>query len=290
MSFTDCPSMSFEMNYIYPDLIISYIISSAAGRPGTVVCIQYHKKKLFLTIADPFADVGQISSSVSQPTLSNTGQGSGHQEPMLFVPQSTAPSSPVSQSASFPVISEAAVTGSSNNGASPPQPPQLNPTTNISNPYSLSGGSRSRPQYAANPQMFPTAPSSSMPPMFAPGQSPSMSAPPTSTPVIQPQTIQSTLPPSVSSQSIMPPSFDQLASTPPPPTTNNNTQQNIYQPLTPHWFYCKVLADNKSLWCPFSYIDSANLENAALSGSFERLNQIGIRMGTGGGFHRYLML
>uniref|UniRef100_H2YTI4 DDHD domain-containing protein n=1 Tax=Ciona savignyi TaxID=51511 RepID=H2YTI4_CIOSA len=36
-----------------------------------------------------------------------------------------------------------------------------------------------------------------------------------------------------------------------------------YQAVTAHWFYCKVLSDTNQQWCPFSYVDSQSLENAA---------------------------
>ena len=144
-----------------------------------------------------------------------------------------------------------------------PQPISSSPGS-IGNPYALSGGSgqRSRPQYATNPQMFPTAQPVSMPPMFSPTEA---FTGPTSAPVLPEQTSMHTVSPPMSSQTIMPPSFDRLASSA-PPTSPNLQHQNVYQPVVPHWFYCKVLADNKSLWCPFSLMDSGNLERAAISG------------------------
>lgn len=43
---------------------------------------------------------------------------------------------------------------------------------------------------------------------------------------------------------------------------------NHYEPVQPHWFYCKVVED-KELWMPFSALDSANLEEVYNSGKIK---------------------
>ncbi|KAG1670494.1 SEC23-interacting protein [Nymphon striatum] len=40
---------------------------------------------------------------------------------------------------------------------------------------------------------------------------------------------------------------------------------NIYRPVTKHWFYCQLI-ESKSVWFPFSLLDSLSLEEAFLSG------------------------
>lgn len=41
--------------------------------------------------------------------------------------------------------------------------------------------------------------------------------------------------------------------------------QNQYEPVQPHWFYCKEVED-KQIWMPFSILDSAKLEEVYNSG------------------------
>lgn len=41
--------------------------------------------------------------------------------------------------------------------------------------------------------------------------------------------------------------------------------QNQYEPVQPHWFYCKEVED-KQIWMPFSVLDSAKLEEVYNSG------------------------
>uniref|UniRef100_A0A493TTB7 WWE domain-containing protein n=1 Tax=Anas platyrhynchos platyrhynchos TaxID=8840 RepID=A0A493TTB7_ANAPP len=41
---------------------------------------------------------------------------------------------------------------------------------------------------------------------------------------------------------------------------------NQYEPVQPHWFYCKEVED-KQVWMPFSILDSAKLEEVYNSGN-----------------------
>lgn len=41
--------------------------------------------------------------------------------------------------------------------------------------------------------------------------------------------------------------------------------QSQYEPVQPHWFYCKEVED-KQIWMPFSVLDSAKLEEVYNSG------------------------
>lgn len=40
---------------------------------------------------------------------------------------------------------------------------------------------------------------------------------------------------------------------------------NVYEPVQHHWFYCKQV-ESKSVWLPFSIIDSLQLEETYNSG------------------------
>ncbi|XP_008104997.1 SEC23-interacting protein isoform X2 [Anolis carolinensis] len=96
-------------------------------------------------------------------------------------------------------------------------------------------------------------------------------------PYITPPQLQQSQPPTQSIQPSPPVPPTQMYSTPPgslPPSTlppqasmsagalvkaPPNFLQNQYEPLQPHWFYCKEV-ENKELWMPFSLLDSAALE------------------------------
>lgn len=62
---------------------------------------------------------------------------------------------------------------------------------------------------------------------------------------------------------------------PPPPATTAGAivpagpmmpyNYNVYEAVQPHWFYCKQV-ESKSVWLPFSIIDSIQLEETYNSG------------------------
>ncbi|XP_029305414.1 SEC23-interacting protein isoform X2 [Cottoperca gobio] len=103
--------------------------------------------------------------------------------------------------------------------------------------------------------------------------SPYMPAPevlaPTHTPQQSPYTLgspQQTFPPSGPAFTKPPPTQFQA----PPPTATTagaivpagpmmQYNYNVYEPVQPHWFYCKQV-ESKSVWLPFSIIDSLQLE------------------------------
>lgn len=67
--------------------------------------------------------------------------------------------------------------------------------------------------------------------------------------------------------------------TPPPPASTAGAvvpagpmmplSYNVYEPVHPHWFYCKQV-ESKSIWLPFSIIDSLQLEETYNSGMSPR--------------------
>lgn len=51
----------------------------------------------------------------------------------------------------------------------------------------------------------------------------------------------------------------------PPPEPGEPDPAHGYEPVAPHWFYCKV-TDGRERWVPFSAQDSERLEEAQGSG------------------------
>jgi len=175
----------------------------------------------------------------STPATSNSKVITSVQhEPQLFVP----PASPVE-------VNKASVpTRASPVPSVPSLPPNEAPNFPKSNPYSraATGGHRPRPMFPSNQQFFqsPSAPPSSASPntqLPYHGTNPPVPIMELSKTANQPQpespTVATTTSPS-----------------PPPPTTSQ-----FYQPVAPHWFYCKN-AERSSMWSPFSLADSSKLE------------------------------
>lgn len=44
----------------------------------------------------------------------------------------------------------------------------------------------------------------------------------------------------------------------------------LYEPVSPHWFYCKII-DSKETWIPFNSEDSQQLEEAYGSGRIKMM-------------------
>lgn len=73
------------------------------------------------------------------------------------------------------------------------------------------------------------------------------------------------------------PPLTQVQAPPPPPTNTGGAvvpagpmmayTYNVYEPVHPHWFFCKQV-ESKSVWLPFSIIDSLQLEETYNSGIF----------------------
>lgn len=45
---------------------------------------------------------------------------------------------------------------------------------------------------------------------------------------------------------------------------------SLYEPVSPHWFYCKII-DSKETWIPFNSEDSQQLEEAYGSGRMKMM-------------------
>ncbi|NXX96586.1 S23IP protein, partial [Centropus bengalensis] len=105
------------------------------------------------------------------------------------------------------------------------------------------------PQQGYNPYRHTTL-SSRANPYLTPPQLQQSQAPPTSAPPAQVYPAQFPQPPS---QLCTPRPAGPLVPAPPA------VLQNQYEPVQPHWFYCKEVED-KPVWMPFSILDSAKLE------------------------------
>lgn len=196
--------------------------------------------------ADPFSSIGSNSATVT----SNTSI-SAHEEPKLFVPSSSpSPTSTSNNSLPFSSTTQPNLTG-------PPIAFGAPPTTGLSQPNQYNrapGVQRHRPMFVPN-SYIPTnsAPASSIQPNFPPQNPDGLSS----------SSVDVSCPPAQLTGPSVPTiqSSDNLA-----PVSTFPPVNGTLQPVTPHWFFCKVYSDNNQIWCPFSYSDSNTLENFFQSG------------------------
>ncbi|XP_042358329.1 SEC23-interacting protein [Plectropomus leopardus] len=201
-----------------------------------------------VTSSDPFAAIGQ--SPCPPPVLSAAPTSIGP----VSVPSSVSmapPPPPGSQMNPTPPAFGSAVYQSPMGRHTPPPttmtppPPQMQPQSH--NPYRHTPTSSRASPYIPAPEVLP--------PTHTPQQNPySLGSPP------------QTFPPSGPAFTKPPPTQIQA---PPPTATNAGAvvpagpmmplNYNIYEPVQPHWFYCKQV-ESKSVWLPFSIIDSLQLE------------------------------
>ncbi|KAK1905403.1 SEC23-interacting protein [Dissostichus eleginoides] len=124
-----------------------------------------------------------------------------------------------------------------------PPPPQMQQQSH--NPYRHTASSSRASPYIPAPEVLP--------PTHTPQQNPySLGSPPQTFPMSGPSF---TKPPPTQYQG--PPPTTAGAVVPAGPMMQYN--YNIYEPVQPHWFYCKQV-ESKSVWLPFSIIDSLQLE------------------------------
>ncbi|XP_005566641.3 SEC23-interacting protein isoform X1 [Macaca fascicularis] len=208
--------------------------------------------------SDPFGNIGQSPLT----TAATSGGQSGFPKPPTALPFTTG-SQDVSNAFS-PSISKAQPGAPPSslmgiNSYLPSQPSSLppshfgNPPQGIPqpgyNPYRHTPGSSRANPYIAPPQLQQCqtpGPPAHPPPSGPPVQMYQM--PPGSLPPV---------PPSVQS-----PAQQQVPARPGAPSVQVPPPfllQNQYEPVQPHWFYCKEV-EYKQLWMPFSVFDSLNLE------------------------------
>uniref|UniRef100_A0A8D2PWE4 SEC23-interacting protein n=1 Tax=Zosterops lateralis melanops TaxID=1220523 RepID=A0A8D2PWE4_ZOSLA len=200
--------------------------------------------------SDPFGSIGQpplttVSTPVGAPAFSRppTSLPLGSQDGQNAFP----PHIPKSQNYSAPPTSQV--------GMAPYQPPQQScpppastagtPQQQGYNPYRHTTLSSRANPYLTPPQLqqgHPPATASPVPPVQM------YQTPPG--PLTQPISFQFP-----QSQSQLQPARPAGPLVPAPPVL----LQNQYEPVQPHWFYCKEVED-KQIWMPFSILDSAKLE------------------------------
>ncbi|XP_022599457.1 SEC23-interacting protein [Seriola dumerili] len=201
-----------------------------------------------VTSSDPFASIGQ--SPCPPPALSAAPTTLGP----VSVPSSVsmAPPPPAgSQMNPAPPAFGSAVYQSPMGRHTPPPttmtppPPQMQPQSH--NPYRHTPTSSRASPYIPAPEILP--------PTHTPQQNPySLSSPPQTFPLSGPAF---TKPPPTQIQAPPPTAATAGAIVPAGPMMPYN--YNVYEPVQPHWFYCKQV-ESKSIWLPFSIIDSLQLE------------------------------
>ncbi|XP_035519218.1 SEC23-interacting protein [Morone saxatilis] len=201
-----------------------------------------------VTSSDPFASIGQ--SPHPPPALSAAPTTTGP----VSVPSSVSvapPPPPGSQMNPGPPAFGSAVYQSPMGRHTPPPttmtppPPQMQPQSH--NPYRHTPTSSRASPYIPAPEVLP--------PTHTPQQSPySLGSPPQTFPLSGPSF---TKPPPTHIQAPPPSATTAGAVVPAGPMMPYN--YNVYEPVQPHWFYCKQV-ESKCVWLPFSIIDSLQLE------------------------------
>ncbi|XP_038593668.1 SEC23-interacting protein isoform X2 [Micropterus salmoides] len=201
-----------------------------------------------VTSSDPFASIGQ--SPCPPPALSAAPTTTGP----VSVPSSVhvaPPPPPGSQMNPAPLAFGIAVYQSPMGRHTPPPttmtppPPQMQPQSH--NPYRHTPTSSRASPYIPAPEILP--------PTHTPQQNPySLSSPPQTFPLSGPTF---TKPPPTQIQAPPPSATTAGALVPAGPMMPYN--YNVYEPVQHHWFYCKQV-ESKSVWLPFSIIDSLQLE------------------------------
>lgn len=202
-----------------------------------------------VTSSDPFASIGQ--SPCPPPALSAAPAAMSP----ASVPSSISMAPPPSAHMQTPAFGGAVYQSPMGRQTPPPNtmtppPPQMQQQSH--NPYRHTATSSRASPYIPAPEVLP--------PTHTPPQNPySYSSPPQTFPMSGPTF---TKPPLTQMQT--PPPH------PPPPSSSTAGaivpaspmmpyNYNIYEAVQPHWFYCKQV-ENKSVWLPFSIIDSLQLE------------------------------
>ncbi|XP_061693189.1 SEC23-interacting protein [Syngnathoides biaculeatus] len=130
----------------------------------------------------------------------------------------------------------------------PPPPPQMQPHSH--NPYRHTATSSKTSPYIPAPEVLPPSHTSPRNPYSV--TSGSQSFPLSGPTFTKPPPNHMQAPPAP-----QPPANPAGAVVPAGPMMQYN--YNVYEPIQPHWFFCK-LVESKSLWLPFSIIDSLQLE------------------------------
>ncbi|KAM3605569.1 uncharacterized protein V6R79_001003 [Siganus canaliculatus] len=204
-----------------------------------------------VTTSDPFASIGQ--SPCPPPSLSTALTSSGPVSAPSSVSMAPVPPPLGSQMHPAPTAFGSAVYQSPVGRHTPPPttmatppPPQMQPQSH--NPYRHTPISSRASPYIPAPEILP-------PTHIPQQQNPySLSSQPQTFPPSGPTF---TKPPPTHLQAPPPPASTAGAVVPAGPMMPYN--YNVYEPVQPHWFYCKEV-ESKDVWLPFSIIDSLQLE------------------------------
>ncbi|XP_072335447.1 SEC23-interacting protein [Scyliorhinus torazame] len=210
------------------------------------------------TNSDPFANIGHHPFTTASPSAGTTSVPKAPAEvPLVSTTQSAQDpftfQSPQSQSGyMIPPISQYVSTThqntqhgvSSSTAFTSVSPPQ---THHNYNPYRQNLQSSRASPYFTSPQLQQSQGHQQMPPFQCTTPANHLyQTPPTSPP-------QATV-----GQTMLPPPPSQPISTAIQPLLN--LPYNFYESVRPHWFYCK-LVEGKPIWMPFSFLDTAELED-----------------------------
>uniref|UniRef100_A0A3Q1IB66 Uncharacterized protein n=1 Tax=Anabas testudineus TaxID=64144 RepID=A0A3Q1IB66_ANATE len=202
-----------------------------------------------VTSSDPFASIGQLpcpppALSAAQTT---TGPVSVPSSVGIASPPPPPPHTGSQMNPPLPAFGSTVYQSPMGRHTPPPTtmtppPPQMQPQTH--NPYRHTPTSSRASPYIPAPEMLP--------PTHTPQQTPySLTSPP------QAISFFSLQPPPTQIQAPPPPATTAGAIVPAGPMMPYN--YNVYEAVQPHWFYCKQV-ESKSVWLPFSIIDSIQLE------------------------------
>uniref|UniRef100_A0A1A8KAM5 SEC23 interacting protein n=1 Tax=Nothobranchius kuhntae TaxID=321403 RepID=A0A1A8KAM5_NOTKU len=201
-----------------------------------------------ITTSDPFASIGQSPCPPPVvPAAAQTTHGP------VSVPNSFSGASPPSVNAQIsppPAAFGSTVYQSPVGSHTPPRttmtPPPSQMQQQSHNPYRHTPTSSRASPYIPAPEILP--------PTHTPQHNPySLNSPPQMLPPPGP--------------AFMKPPPTHIQAPPAPPTTTGAMvpagpllyNYNVYEPVQPHWFYCKQV-ESKNVWLPFSIIDSLQLE------------------------------
>uniref|UniRef100_A0AAQ5Z949 DDHD domain-containing protein n=1 Tax=Amphiprion ocellaris TaxID=80972 RepID=A0AAQ5Z949_AMPOC len=211
---------------------------------------------------NPTGDVflGQTSGNGPAPSTFNYFSSPvTSSDPFASIGQTPCP--PPALSAALTTTGPVSVPSSVNMAPAPPPTSQMNPATSVfgsavyqspmgHNPYRHTPTSSRASPYIPAPEILP--------PTHTPQQNPySLSSPPQTFPIKKYITTFSLQPPPTHIQGPPPTASTAGAIVPAGPMMPYN--YNIYEAVQPHWFYCKQV-ESKSVWLPFSIIDSLQLE------------------------------
>ncbi|KAM6916500.1 SEC23-interacting protein [Xenentodon cancila] len=229
----------------------SFLGQTSGNGPASSSTLSYFSSPV--TTSDPFASIGR-QSPCPPPALSGAPTTTGPVSPPNSVSMAPLPPSPgLHMNPAASSVFGSAVYQSPVGRQTPPPatvtppPPQMQAQSH--NPYRHTPSSSRASPYIPAPEVLPP------PSSHTPQQNPySLSSAPQMFPSSPPTFTQ---PPPTHIQGPPPPATTAGAIVPAGPMMQYN--YNIYEPVQPHWFYCKQV-ESKTVWLPFSIIDSLQLE------------------------------